>query len=280
MNVNEDTSYDLDNDIEVESQEDIEVGSQSPNYQEEASKMGWKPQEEWVGNPDDWVDAKEYVARGEFFDRIKNLSSSNKRLEKKLSKIEENYKVLSEHHQRVSEAAYSKALKDLKAQRREALDTGDYDSVDEIEEMIDDLKKEDPKLKEKNTAPELHPEVEEWIENNSEWYRKDPILTGAADALAMSIVSKNPNAGPKEVLEQVTKTLKEEFPNKFGLNKRSSVVEPGESSYNGKVNSKPKVTARNLNPQQREIGKQLVSDGAIKDLDTYAQELYSIGAIR
>src|ERR1700675_3488942 len=35
--------------------------------QRQARDMGWQPKEQWKGNPDNWVDAPEFVKRGETF---------------------------------------------------------------------------------------------------------------------------------------------------------------------------------------------------------------------
>jgi hypothetical protein len=283
-------NFDLEIDDDILNQEVLEtdIPASKRDFTEEASSMGWKPQEEWVGNPDDWVDAKEYVQRGELFDKIKSVTTHSKRLEKQMSQMKEDYKVLIDHHKRVAEISYEKAMKELKNQRREAMETGDYDSLDQIEEMIDDLKKEGPVVKEKDQNKEIELEnqiaVEEWKEANS-WYEVDIILTGAADAIARTIVSKNPSMKASEVLEKVTDTLKQEFPDKFVVKRRvtgNQVVD--NTTDSGRIASKSsqsrtKATARNLNEQQRDIGRRFVEQGVFNSLDEYAQELQMTGVI-
>ena len=56
----------------------------TPNYEAEASKLGWSPKEKWRGDPDNWVDAKTYVERGQQFMPL--LKAHNTRLQQELGK--------------------------------------------------------------------------------------------------------------------------------------------------------------------------------------------------
>ena len=39
-------------------------------YDKQAREMGWRPKEEWEGEPEKWRDAKEFVERGELYGKI------------------------------------------------------------------------------------------------------------------------------------------------------------------------------------------------------------------
>ena len=36
-------------------------------YEGQAREMGWRPKDEWEGEPEKWRDAKEFVERGELY---------------------------------------------------------------------------------------------------------------------------------------------------------------------------------------------------------------------
>ena len=44
-------------------------------YESEAREQGWKPKEEYEGDPEKWRPAKEFVERGELFGKIMQIYS-------------------------------------------------------------------------------------------------------------------------------------------------------------------------------------------------------------
>ena len=53
----------------IEPQEPQEPIASDP-YELEAREQGWKPQDEYEGDPNKWRPAKEFVERGELFGKI------------------------------------------------------------------------------------------------------------------------------------------------------------------------------------------------------------------
>ena len=60
-------------------------------YDKQAREMGWRPKEEWEGEPEKWRDAKEFVERGELYGKIDSVGRELKETRKAL-------KMLQEHH--------------------------------------------------------------------------------------------------------------------------------------------------------------------------------------
>ncbi len=255
-----------------------------PTHEDHARQQGWRPKEEWEGNPEDWVDAKTFNQRGEYMERIKSQSSLIKKLEKRLSKQESTLEELAEHHRRVSEIEYKKALEQLKGLKKEALDLGDHEKVVEIDDKIQDLKDTKPQEKAPTTNDSsMHPDVEAWIDENP-WYEEDLALQGAAEALVKAEVARNPSASKdiRATLDKVTAKLKEDFPNKFGIKQRSrtsTVTEPGSSDQTLSRTSSNKYTAKHLNDFQKQVAKRFIQAGAIKSMDEYAKQLADIGEL-
>jgi len=267
---------DIDPIVAPESNEGISLTGQ-PSSEDQARQQGWKPQEEWEGDPEGWVDAKTFNQRGEYMDRIKSQSSLIKKLEKKLSTVESTMSELAEHHRKVRETERAKALSDLKAMKVDALDMGDHAKVVEIDEEILNVKTAASEDKPKENK--LHPAVEEWIEENS-WYKTDAMLRGAAEGFVKDLVDRNPSlqGDVEEILKQTTEKLKEEFPHKFGRKIRTTVVDTdgGESIPR---TPQTKYTARHLNPEQRKIADRFVKQGAVKSLEEYARQLAEINEL-
>lgn len=274
---------------EIIKDEEVIIDDQETLTPEEAKAIdgGWRPQEEWEGEADEWINARTFNKNGEFMDRIKSQTSQLRGQDRKINKLETNMERLAEHNRKMDEVAFKKALNELKGLKRDALDMADHDQVIEIDEQINDLKTLQTQPETVETTDEtgtVNPEVEAWIAQN-EWYSKDTTLRGAADALTMEIVQTNPElrGNPTEVLERVTARLKEEFPSKFGKTRRGtpqSVAEAGQAdtSSRSKGGSK-KFTSKHLNEVQMEYGRNFVRDGVMKDLNDYAGQLAELGEL-
>ena len=110
----------------------------TPEYSEieqQAREQGWRPKEEWEGDETKWRDAKEFVERGELYSKIDTMGRDLKDTKKAL-------KMLQEHHSKLKEVEYNKAVQELKAAQKKNLETGDADAYLETTELLTDLKAE------------------------------------------------------------------------------------------------------------------------------------------
>lgn len=272
--------------IEQQKVQDDKVPEPITPEMEKAIAGGWKPLEEWEGNPEDWADHKEFNKRGEYIDHIKSLSSDYKRAQKKIARLEESFNQLSEHHAKVREVEYEKAMSDLKNLKKEALSNMDYDRVVEVDEKISELKETDPKKQPtpENTKQELPDELQSWMDENT-WYDKDSILRGAANALIEDILRSEPHrkSDISGVLSEVTATMKKEFPNKLGTTRtrKSEILDVGDEPTSSQRGSQaPKNLARYMTEEQRKVATRFVKQGAFKNVEDYAKELYEVGEIK
>lgn len=267
--------------VVIEKVEVVPEPSVAPSYEEKALDSGWKPLEEWEGNPEDWVDAKTFNQRGEYMDRIKSQSSIIKKLEKNQSKLQQDFQVLAEHHRKVAEIERAKAITELKQLKKQALDLGDTDKVVDIDDKIDDLKQEDRIAKTTPVAPttEIHPELTDWLEENP-WYETDKALQGAANAVLEDILAKQPSLKGQvsKTLAMVRDQLQEEFPNKFNK-RRSPVSDSGDSQGTNSAKSSGKNLAKKLTAEQRQFATTFIKSGALKSYEEYAQQLADIGEL-
>jgi hypothetical protein len=252
------------------------------SYEEKAIEGGWKPLEEWEGNPEDWVDAKTFNQRGEYMDRIKSQSSLIKKLEKKQSLLEKDMQALAEHHRNVQEIERKRALDELKDLKRQALDLGDTVKVVDIDDKIDELKRSKAAPVTPQTAtPEIHPEVTEWIEENT-WYESDKIMTAAYNAILEDLINETPRLKntPTKAMDMAKEMLQEEMPHKF--KKRTSAVTDSSTNEGSKKAADISATrglVKKLSDEQRRMAKRFVDMGALKSIEEYAKQLHDIGEI-
>lgn len=253
-------------------EEAVEEVPAEPTAEDRAMENGWRPKEEWQGDPDDWVDAKQFNFRGELMERIK---SQNKQLHKATSEIQAlktNYQQFQEHTKQLAEVELKKQLQQLKDVKKQALEENDYDTVVEVDEKVADLKaiqKETPPP----PQPTLDPEIAAWIEANP-WYNDDPVKRGAADAVFDKNKAEYPDKSMSELLKEVGNTIEA----RFEQPKRSNNNPVTASSTGGKP-TKRGPTHHDLSDEQRRVGKTFVDSGAIKNLTEYAKQLAEIGGL-
>lgn len=227
---------------------------QQDPFEVKALEMGWRPQEEWEGAPEDFVDAKEYVRRQPLFDKISGLNKHVKKLEQAL----EAFKL---HHSRVKETEYNRALDQLKLARRQALRDGETDQALALEDKMDEIqaqKKEfEESLPQTPQQAEAHPAFVAWRQNNS-WYQQDPVMTAFADELGVMLHNKGHT--PEQVMQTVTKEVREKFAYKFKNPKREapSSVESGSRKV-----AKSSEDSFSLPDEDRRIMDKLVRAGAM-----------------
>jgi len=229
----------------------------------EAMDSGWVPKEEYKGVEHKWVDAGEFLRRGELFKKIEDQS-------KQLKDVRSALNEMKKLHGQVREVEYKRALDALREQKRTALQDGDADAVIAAEERIDLVKEQ---VKQLQSEPQVvqesteHPEFTQWTERNS-WYKSSGPMKAFADALGQDL-SRAGNS-PSEVLKKVEAEVRKEFPNKFRNpnQDKPGAVETGRAAGV----SKGSFT---LTDQQRKIMNNLVRQGVMTE-KKYIEDLKSV----
>jgi len=259
-----------------------------------AYSQGWRPQEEWKGDPNRWVSANEFLFRGELMERIQKQTKVINDMKSSQEDLKKALKVLGEHNSQIAEKEYNRALASLKKQRRDAMREDDFETVDEIEERMDELKDakrdavviegeaEEVKEEEKQEERQVNPEVEKWVNDNASWYNTDPIMQGAADRIFMGYINDNPGDF-KGALTKVDEVMHARFPEEFGLKKKptGSAVTEGSGRARGsqKSGKSTKFTVKDLNDEQRNIARTFVDNGAFKNVQEYVDQLADLGEL-
>lgn len=246
------------------SEENVSLEGQTPEpqltpVQEQAMASGWVPKESFKGDPEKWVDAAEFVRRGELFSKIDHQNREIKELRRTME-------ALAQHHQNVSEVEYQRALTTLKAQKKAALEEGDADLVIAVDEQLDavkELRRNAPQVDVKPKANDPQ-EFISWQAQNP-WYGQDADITEYADAVGLQLHSQG--LAPAEVLVKITEKVRKNFPSKF-QNPRQSRPSPVEgSSAKGSASS-----SFTLTPEERQVMNRFVKQGVLTE-EKYIEEL-------
>lgn len=182
------------------------------NYEAYARVQGWSPKDKWRGNPEDWIDAKTFVERGQKFQST--LKEKNQRLEDKVREQEEAIKNFQEFTAKQLEKQKKEAVESYKRQQKEALENDDEALYDKLEEeKLKTLEEFKPKeVKKESTTPEVPDATRKFLEENR-WYGEDVVLTDYAQKYCEQLARKGLSIS--EQLEETKRYIVETFPHKF-----------------------------------------------------------------
>lgn len=226
-----------------------------------ARELGWRPREEFSGDDESFVDAKEFVQRQPLFEKIEHQSRELKNVKKALD-------ALQSHHSRVAEAEYKRALATLEAKKAEAIDNADGQRAIQIERQIAQAEQEFQQTRQtQHQAPAHDPsEFVSWKAKNS-WYEKDEDMRIFADAYGTKLAKEG--LTPPEVLDAVAKKVKSQFSHKFVNPNKADAPDVGVSGASGRSSSSSKFE---LTEQERSIMKTLVRTGTMTE-EKYIAEI-------
>ena len=251
---------------QVETQQVAEQSTpQVDPYEEAARKEGWRPKDEFEGDPEKWRPAKEFVERGELFGKIDTLGKELKETKKAL-------KMLQEHNSKVKETEFKRAVEELKSLQKKHLEEGNSDEYLNTTELLTDLKAEQKArevLNQQQAAQQknqVDPRFTEWAAKNS-WYEKDAEMKQFADTLGLGYAQANPGVDPDVVLEYVSKQVRQAFKDKFENPNRNrpSAVE-GKSTP-----STAKKDSIELSDDERRVMNTFIRQGVMSKEEYIAQ---------
>lgn len=200
--------------------------SEERNYEAEAKIDGWAPLEEWRGDPDEWKSAEEFVKIGEKIDLKGKVKSLSSKIEEQSSKIEnllntnKEFKTYTDAQLKKEKEENARLLAELKAQRKEAVATGDGEAFEKANDQIAEIEKEQPQDLDRAAYDKI---ANDWAMANS-WYNTDEDLTIYADGLADKVFNEGYTG--KAYFDELTRRVKAKHPDKFGK-KPPNPVEPG-----------------------------------------------------
>lgn len=204
--------------------EPIVTSSAEPEVQARAEKMGWIPPARFKGDPERFVDAQEYIERGETVLPI--VKEHNRRLEKELAdlrardaareaalaKANAAIEEMQERHSVETQKAIEKARKEVKAQLAAASEAGDHEGVAELTDKLTQMtaaeKEAEAAPAPKGTpAPYVPPaELVEWNADNP-WFGKDRRKTALALGIAQELREAGETSTGRVFFDKVTAEL-------------------------------------------------------------------------
>jgi hypothetical protein len=224
---------------EQQQEEQQEVNTE---VEDKARVMGWKPKEEYKGDPNRWTDAETFVKVGE--ERIPVMKENYRKLEDKFKNLEDKLTATQEFQKESSKRQYERAMKDLQEQQRQAVEEADTETFDKIEKQKEQIEVDySPKESTQSQKPR---EVAEWESRNT-WYQ-NPTLADKAVKLEQRIMeeeaykqSQDPFYQPMQLgerLNEVTRRVQADFQQKPAPARKLPAVEGTRQTGTGKKPAK------------------------------------------
>jgi hypothetical protein len=231
-----------------------------------AIESGWVPKEDFQGDEHKWVEAGEFLRRGELF---KKIEDQGKQLKDVRSALNEMKKLNSQ----IQEVEYKRALDTLKAQKKAALEDGDADAVIAADDRIDMVKEQQKEMQRQSPVAQSdegseHPEFVAWTEQNN-WYKSSTPMKAFADALGQELARAGNS--PSEVLKKVAAEVRKEFPNKF-RNPNQDKAGAVEGGAGRGVSTSGKFT---LSDEERSVMNKFVRQGVMTEKE-YVEQLKKV----
>lgn len=202
------------------------------NVEQRARDMGWRPLDEWNGPEEDWKSAEDFLRVADNYmpvlkERLTKLEDLITDLRADNAKQRASLEKLSAHHRGTWKRQYERALNEVKQMKVEAVETGNTDLYNQLEDkeqqILEEAGQQNPDAQE-GPVPEFFTFKEE-----NPWYMTDPEMTMYADGLQTILVNQEGITDHKTFFQEVAKRVRMRFPEKFKNQNQDlpPVVEPG-----------------------------------------------------
>lgn len=239
------------------------------SVEKEARDMGWRPETEWDGDPNRWVDAETFVRRGQeilpiVHANLKKERERSRKLEAKIAEIGAAQQEWMSFQKKQLEQQLEERITALKAARKDAVETGNGEQLNVIDDELHELR--NVKTQHQTQQPQgVDPQFIEWSARpENKWYSEDPSAQGFANMIGKRLVEERGLSG-MALYETVSEAMKR-FYGPWQKQPRRTPVDSGRSSG---VPARRKMTYESLPAERREAVDLLMRNGMIKSPDEY-----------
>lgn len=265
-----------------------------------ARAMGWKPQDEYRGDPKQWKDANTFVQAAEhnlpmMRERLDTVARRNTELERELQTTRSTHQDQFKRLERMSQVALDRQRAQIvgsyEAAMRTAAETGDVTRYDQLHQARGEAVKafdqaaweatKAPEPQQHQQTPQLPPDqqnaVAQWQTANP-WYGRDEGMTMLAGMESARIARDHPGLTVQQNLAEVRRVIAQRFPEKFGTSHQatprngSASVESGSRMPSGSGGRKG---WGDLPSDAKAAGQNFIKQGLFKDQAEYASEYWS-----
>lgn len=274
-----------------------EIETPSPDIEARARAMGWRPQEEFNGDPNKWKPAEDFVAKGEndlpvLRENLRRMTTTVTDLQARLARQDQDFKSTISRVEKMSETAlqrqrqqlddaWSNAMRNATANgdvdQYDRLEAGKRSAIDAFDRQISEVKAAPPP-----PTPEVAPaeetaeqkaKIEGWMSRNP-WYKTDPELNQIATSYSGYLTSQKPGMTLDENLKETEQWVRKRYADKFGTPASEPPAVEGGGSRMTASASRGKGW-NDLPGDARAQGAKFIKEGLFKDQNDYAKEYWS-----
>lgn len=246
--------------------------------QAKAHSLGWRPREEFSGDPEKFTDAKTFLAKANenipmLRENYRKVEAQNQKLQEKIDALSNQMAQTAKRFEDAERRGYERAVKDIENQQRAAVVSGDVETWDKLQKQKQELSSysyQEPE-RQPNKAGEMSVDDKialEVFQATNPWFRNDVDLNEDMSSFVLGIKTRNPNMPMAEVLEKAKAKVVKANPDKFNDGKKTNDVLPtsgnvtGQKSYNTLSNKA--VYDNEWNYMEREMRVKGKSDADIE----------------
>lgn len=216
-------------------QQPQDADTSTPDEQAKARAQGWRPKNEWRGDPRAWIPASEFLVRGEQIMPI--LRSRAERAERNVSEMQQRIERMEREQterlrrlENVSRVALQEQARQLanhyEGLRRQAVERGDVEAYDQVSQQysqaLGDLNTRaaaaeavPPQQEEQpQRDPETDRAVRDWI-GQQDWWSRDKEMTEEAINYHGYLLQTKPWMSVERNLEATEAYLRGQFPDRY-----------------------------------------------------------------
>lgn len=223
----------------------------APTLEELAGEMGWRPQDQWKGDPTKWKPAHDFV---------RSTVDVNHKLTNRLKGVEEQIGAMARTSAQLTERAVAEMRDKLLAQREEAFDLNDREAFQKAEQALRELP---------TPQPATSNETQAFIERNAAWWNKDQEAT----AFAFNRCDELSKMGLSQArqIATVEREMKTYFPELFAEETKSTPPKPAPLNPPGNRGSAPTPKGFNALPSDAKSAALDYEKRGICTRDEYAK---------
>lgn len=274
--------------------DEIEQKEQENRYSESerlAMSKGWKPKDQYKGEPKDFRSADEFLGRSEIYDKMSNQSRT-------IREMQEAMKTLTEMNRRQHEMIHKDRLEYFEQQKKAAIELASPTEVEKYEKAIQVEQKEletykKPEHQEESTKarPQVSQDVKDFLSRN-QWFNPDPNVHNDMKDYAIfyeqRLIKNKPELSESERLFETEKMVKKVFSENFENRNRGRApsvnMAPSENvSLRKTIKKKHGFDSlpSDIKQQVRLMAKFTHHNGKSGiTLDDYAEQLYETGVLK
>tara|TARA_R110000850_G_C9996087_1_gene467970 strand:+ start:20059 stop:20865 length:807 start_codon:yes stop_codon:yes gene_type:complete len=179
----------------LETTEEEVIQPELNEAEQKAWDGGWRPEDQFEGNPDNWKTAREYNMYGEFQEQLRGVQNDSRKKDQEFDTRIANLNKLHEHQTET-------AINTLRSQQRQAVEEADTEEFDRLQAEIDGHNTSAVD----NTVPAKDPAIVAW-ESANPWINDDGDEKAQQAMAFFNVAASRPNATPQSALKYVDDQL-------------------------------------------------------------------------